>query len=115
MGALGGAVGLVAAPIVGAKQDGFVGLAGGVVSGLVGAVVLPVMGVGIGLAQAVRGFANTPRAIKQSARGMVWCKEERKWVDPAAPAGCMPEAEDCTLPDMDHLGTLACLRLVPLA
>ncbi len=36
--------------------------------GLVGAVVLPVVGVGVGAAQIVRGVANTPSAIKQARR-----------------------------------------------
>ena len=34
-------------------------------AGLIGAVVLPVVGVGVGAAQIVRGVANTPSAIKQ--------------------------------------------------
>ncbi|KAG2485127.1 hypothetical protein HYH03_016114 [Edaphochlamys debaryana] len=80
-GVLGGVAGLVAAPIVGAQQGGLVGLAGGVVSGVVGAVVLPVTGVGIGLTQAVRGVANTPEAIKQSAQGKIWDEGRREWVE----------------------------------
>jgi len=39
-----------------------------VVTGLIGAVVLPVVGVGVGAAQIVRGVANTPSAIKQARR-----------------------------------------------
>ena len=36
------------------------------ITGLIGAVVLPVVGVGVGAAQIVRGVANTPSAIKQA-------------------------------------------------
>ena len=43
-------------------------LAHGSCSGLVGAVVLPVVGVGVGAAQIMRGVANTPSAIKQARR-----------------------------------------------
>ena len=41
-------------------------------AGLVGAVLLPVMGIGIGITQAVRGAINTPEAIRESSRGKVW-------------------------------------------
>ncbi|MEW5303951.1 MAG: hypothetical protein WDW36_006595 [Sanguina aurantia] len=61
-GVLGGAVGLIAAPVVGATQDGFVGFAKGLATGVVGAVVLPVAGVG-------------------TSRGKIWDEERRSWVE----------------------------------
>jgi hypothetical protein len=42
------------------------------VAGVVGAVVLPVTGVGVGVAQMVRGVANQPEAWVQSTQGKVW-------------------------------------------
>jgi hypothetical protein len=48
-----GVAGLVAAPIIGASQEGVSGCAKGVVAGVVGAVVLPVAGLGIGASQGV--------------------------------------------------------------
>ena len=41
-------------------------------AGLAGAVLLPVTGLGVGLAQAVRGAINTPEAIRESGRGRHW-------------------------------------------
>lgn len=41
-------------------------------SGLVSAAVLPVIGVGVGLTQAVRGGLNTPEAIRESRNGKFW-------------------------------------------
>lgn len=80
-GILGGAVGLVAAPIVGASKEGVVGFAKGVVTGVATAVVLPVTGVGVGLVQLGRGVVNTPAAIMESSKGKVWDEDQRCWVD----------------------------------
>lgn len=46
-----GVTGLVAAPIIGASQDGVTGCAKGVAVGVIGAVVLPVAGLGVGTYQ----------------------------------------------------------------
>lgn len=46
----------------------------GVLAGVVGAVVLPVTGVGVGVAQMVRGAAAQPEAWVQTAQGKVWCE-----------------------------------------
>ena len=54
-GILAGAVGLVAAPAIGASQDGFRGFAKGAAAGVAGAVLLPVTGVAVGTTQVVRG------------------------------------------------------------
>eukprot|EP00898_Chlorokybus_atmophyticus_P007694 jgi/Chlat1/7926/Chrsp68S07362 len=81
-GVVAGAVGLVAAPAVGAMQEGPKGFAKGVGVGLMGAVVLPVAGVCVGVAQIGRGLANTPKAIQQQANGRIWDDKLREWVDP---------------------------------
>ena len=43
-------------------------------AGVLGAAVLPVVGLGVGVTQVVRGVANTPEAIKQTKKGMHWDK-----------------------------------------
>ncbi|GLC44692.1 hypothetical protein PLESTB_000973900 [Pleodorina starrii] len=80
-GVLGGAAGLVAAPIVGAQREGVAGFAKGLAQGVVGAVVLPVTGVGVGTVQIVRGVINTPEAVVQSSYGKLWDESRREWVD----------------------------------
>jgi curved DNA-binding protein CbpA len=80
-GVLAGAVGLIAAPAVGASQDGFKGFAKGAAAGIAGAVLLPATGVAVGAVQVVRGIANTPEAIKESSRGKHWDKKSRAWVN----------------------------------
>ena len=44
----------------------------GYCAGILGAAVLPVVGVGIGVTQMVRGVANTPEAIREGQRGKHW-------------------------------------------
>lgn len=80
-GVLAGTVGLVAAPIIGAHQDGFAGLAKGTVAGMAGAVVLPVTGFIVGGTQIVRGVINTPEAVRQSFLGKHWDQDSRCWMD----------------------------------
>ena len=41
-------------------------------AGVLGAVALPVVGVGVGVAQIVRGVANTPEAIREQHKGKSW-------------------------------------------
>lgn len=41
-------------------------------AGVAGAVILPVAGLGVGVAQVIRGAANTPEAIKESRQGRFW-------------------------------------------
>lgn len=41
-------------------------------AGVAGAVILPVAGLGVGVAQVIRGAANTPEAIKESRQGRYW-------------------------------------------
>ncbi|KFM28276.1 Chaperone protein dnaJ 10 [Auxenochlorella protothecoides] len=80
-GVLAGTVGLVAAPTIGAQQDGLMGFAKGAGAGLMGAVVLPVAGLVVGTTQLVRGLANTPEAISAARAGKAWDEERRTWVD----------------------------------
>ena len=42
------------------------------ISGVAGAVLLPVAGLGIGVAQVIRGAANTPEAVRESRQGRYW-------------------------------------------
>lgn len=80
-GVLAGAVGLVAAPAVGASQEGFKGFAKGAAVGIAGAVLLPATGVAVGAAQVVRGIANTPEAIREQNKGKQWDRKTRVWID----------------------------------
>ncbi|KAK9917625.1 hypothetical protein WJX75_006600 [Coccomyxa subellipsoidea] len=80
-GVLAGVVGLVAAPVMMAREEGVKGFAKGVGAGILGAAVLPVVGVGIGVTQMVRGVANTPEAIREGQRGKHWDTDSRVWVD----------------------------------
>ena len=78
-GFFGGAVGLVAAPIVGAKDNGLQGFVAGLGTGLVGAIALPVTGAAIASFQVVRGVINTGEAIVEGAAGKDWDEERREW------------------------------------
>ena len=80
-GVLGGCVGLLGAPVVGAVQEGPKGFAKGVGVGLAGAVVLPVAGAATCVVQVGRGLVNTPEAIREKVRGKkTWDQEQRRWV-----------------------------------
>lgn len=80
-GVLAGAVGLIAAPAIGASQEGFKGFAKGAAAGIAGAVLLPATGVAVGAVQVVRGIVNTPEAIQENQKGKHWNKQTRTWVD----------------------------------
>lgn len=71
-GVLAGAVGLVAAPAIGAHQEGLKGFAKGAAAGIAGAVLLPVTGVAVGATQVVRGIANSAEAVREKANGKWW-------------------------------------------
>ncbi|EEH54511.1 uncharacterized protein MICPUCDRAFT_34846 [Micromonas pusilla CCMP1545] len=79
-GVLAGAAALIAAPAIGAKAEGATGFFKGLGAGLVSAVVLPVVGVGVGATQIVRGIANTPEAIAEANAGKRWNRRTREWV-----------------------------------
>lgn len=90
-GIVGGAVGLVAAPVIGAQRDGVAGFAKGVLTGVAGAVLLPVTGAAVGTVQMVRGMANTPEAMAEAQKGRTWNENTREWMD--TPDGAMVTAE----------------------
>ena len=79
-GAAMGAVGLVAGPVMGAREGGVGGFFTGLGAGLLGAVALPVSGVVIGAVQLARGALNTPEAISERGKGKVWDEDTRTWV-----------------------------------
>ena len=75
-----GAIGLVAAPVIGARENGAKGFMAGLGAGLAGAVALPVSGAVIGAVQLARGALNTPEAFAERARGKIWDEDTRTWV-----------------------------------
>ena len=75
-----GAAALVAAPVIGAKENGVKGFAAGLGAGIVSAVTLPLVGIGIATAQVARGAFNTPEAMKEQAAGKIWDEDTRAWV-----------------------------------
>jgi hypothetical protein len=79
-GILLGGVGLVAAPVAGAREGGLKGAIQGAGIGVAGAVILPVAGAVVGCVQLVRGVAATPEAIAQRSQGKIWDEETREWV-----------------------------------
>ena len=85
-GTVAGAVGLVAMPVMGAKEAGIKGFAAGVGKGLAGAVALPVAGAVAGAVQITRGVANTPGAMASTAAGKQWDAEKRRWQHYSLPA-----------------------------
>jgi hypothetical protein len=42
------------------------------IAGVIGAAVMPVVGVGVGVVQIVRGVINTGEAIRQSSNNKIW-------------------------------------------
>jgi hypothetical protein len=84
-GFLMGAVGLVAAPVLGAREEGVKGFFKGLGAGVLGAVTMPVAGAAIGGYQMVRGLANTPAAMKERSAGKEWDEETRTWITYSLP------------------------------
>ena len=79
-GVVAGAIGLVAAPVMGAREEGVKGFVKGVGMGVAGAIALPVAGTILGCVQVARGALNTPDAVKQRKAGKVWDEDTRQWV-----------------------------------
>ena len=80
-GIVAGAAALVSAPVIGAKEEGGIGLLKGVAKGVGGFVGLTVAGAAVGVTQVVRGIANTPEAFaKGSRKDFKWDKEKGEWV-----------------------------------
>uniref|UniRef100_A0A7S3K2U7 J domain-containing protein n=1 Tax=Aureoumbra lagunensis TaxID=44058 RepID=A0A7S3K2U7_9STRA len=79
-GFLGGVATLVAAPVIGAKEGGVKGFAQGLGAGVLGAVALPLIGIGVGVKDFVEGVVNTPAAVEASNAGKEWDEREGKWI-----------------------------------
>ena len=84
-GVAGGAVGLVAAPIMGAREKGAKGFASGLVQGVASSVFLPAVGVVGGAVQVTRGVVQTPFSIAGAAQGKQWDTRARKWIHYSLP------------------------------
>mmetsp|Transcript_46826 Transcript_46826/g.151102 ORF Transcript_46826/g.151102 Transcript_46826/m.151102 type:complete len:593 (+) Transcript_46826:28-1806(+) len=80
-GVVGGTVGLIAAPIVGAQTQGVGGFFTGLVTGILGAVALPVAGAAVGCLQVTRGAINTVEEVVESNKGKDWDQEKREWYE----------------------------------
>ena len=66
-----GAASLVAAPVMGARENGTRGFLQGLGTGIMSAVCLPVAGLVVGSVQVARGLMNTPEAIMERSAGKV--------------------------------------------
>eukprot|EP00325_Prymnesiales_sp_UTEX-LB-985_P001592 CAMPEP_0174706292 /NCGR_PEP_ID=MMETSP1094-20130205/9199_1 /TAXON_ID=156173 /ORGANISM="Chrysochromulina brevifilum, Strain UTEX LB 985" /LENGTH=600 /DNA_ID=CAMNT_0015904545 /DNA_START=41 /DNA_END=1843 /DNA_ORIENTATION=+ len=80
-GAVGGVVGLIAAPLAGGKDNGIPGFFSGLATGLVGCVALPATGAAVATLQIGRGLVNTAEAVVESANGKDWDQEKREWYE----------------------------------
>jgi DnaJ-domain-containing protein 1 len=79
-GVVAGTAALVSAPVMGAKEDGAVGLLKGIGKGLGGFIGLTVGGAAVGVTQISRGIINTGEAInKGSRKDYKWDKERGVW------------------------------------
>ncbi|GIX61684.1 DnaJ protein, putative [Babesia caballi] len=76
-----GAASLVVCPVVGGHQNGMTGFVKGMGAGVLGAVALPVTGVGVAGYQIGRGVVSTPNAIYQRSNGKKWDKRHCEWRD----------------------------------
>ena len=79
-GVVAGTAALLAAPVIGARDEGFTGALKGLGKGIGGFVGLTVGGVAVGVAQFGRGIVNTGEAIsKGSKRDYKWDKQRGVW------------------------------------
>ena len=78
-GTAAGVASLIAQPIAGAQESGIRGFVGGLATGVVTAVALPVTGVCVGAYQVGRGVVNSAEAISSSRQGMLWDQDKREW------------------------------------
>ena len=72
VGAVGGVAATLAAPVMGARESGIKGFAGGCAQGVVGLVALPLIGVAQGVYDLGRGIGATPVAIQATVVGKEW-------------------------------------------
>lgn len=80
-GLLGGALAPIVGTVQGAREGGFCGLLKGLGVGVVGGACAALGGCAAGLAQATRGLANTPAALRGRRREQVWDQDTGKWLD----------------------------------
>jgi len=80
-GVLAGATTLVAAPVMGAREEGAKGFAKGLGVGLLGAIVLPVTGAAVGIKETVHGAINTPEAVKAHSEDKEWDADTKTYID----------------------------------
>ena len=80
-GVLAGATTLVAAPVMGAREEGAKGFAKGLGVGIIGAIVLPVTGAVVGIKETVHGAMNTPDAVKAHSEDKEWDKDTKTYID----------------------------------
>lgn len=76
-----GTAALVAAPVVGAREEGVSGFLTGIAKGVVVSVGLTLGGAFACATQVVRGVYNTPEAIQNAQAGRRWDAEAGVWVD----------------------------------
>ena len=79
-GVMAGVAGLIAGPVIGAREEGIGGFFKGLGAGVVGAVMLPAAGAVVGATQLGRGIVNTADAVSEQRKGKEWDSDERKWV-----------------------------------
>ncbi|CAJ1408198.1 unnamed protein product, partial [Effrenium voratum] len=80
-GVLAGGAALIAAPVVGAKEDGVTGFFKGLATGVCGAIGLTLGGAVAGATQLARGVYNTPEAVQNAYANRRWDAEQGIWVD----------------------------------
>ncbi len=78
-GFFGGIFGLVSAPLMGGRENGFQGFCAGLASGFVGAIALPVTGALVATMQVGRGLLNTAEEVMERSNGKDWDQEKREW------------------------------------
>jgi len=75
-----GTAALIAAPVAGARESGAGGFVKGLGVGIVSAVALPAVGIGVGAYQLGRGVANAGEAKKAVKEGKTWDETKREWI-----------------------------------
>ncbi|ANQ08723.1 DnaJ protein [Plasmodium coatneyi] len=72
---------LFISPYLCAKAEGINGFFKGMFFGLLSAIVIPIISLGVASYQIGRGIMNTPESIAQKALGKIWDDEKREWYD----------------------------------
>ncbi|CRH00430.1 DnaJ protein, putative [Plasmodium relictum] len=72
---------LFISPYLCAKAEGVNGFFKGMFFGLLSAIIIPIMSLGVASYQIGRGIINTPESISKKASGKIWDEEKREWHD----------------------------------